>query len=116
MIAGALRLGALAGAALVAASCTVTRLAYSNAAFAYSNAAPALTWWVADYVELSPAQRDFVSERITRAFAWHRADELPAYRRFLEAVLRQAEDNFTVEEVRADYRDVRERYARLVEL
>jgi len=115
VIARALRLGALAAAALLTASCTFTRLAYSNAAFAYSNATPVLAWMVSDYVDLSAPQREFVRERLTRAFAWHRAAELPAYRRFLEAVLRQAEDNITVDEARADYRDLRERYARLLE-
>ena len=86
-----------------------------NVAFAYSNATPVLTWMVADYVDLSAVQRDFVRERLTRAFAWHRADELPEYRRFLETVLRQAEDNITVDEARADYRDLRARYRHLVE-
>jgi len=111
----ALGLAALAAAALLAASCTLTRLAYSNAAFAYSNATPVLTWLVADYVELTEPQRVFVRERLARAFAWHRADELPEYRRFLETVLRQAQDGITAEEARADYRDLRARYARLLE-
>lgn len=115
MIGRALRLSAIVLAGLLAASCTLTRLAYSNAAFAYSNATPVLTWLVDDYVDLSSTQRDFVRERLTRAFAWHRADELPEYRRFLEKVLRQAEDNITVDEARADYRELRARYARLLE-
>ena len=116
MVSGrALGLAALAAAALLAASCTLTRLAYSNAAFAYSNATPVLTWLVADYVELTEPQRVFVRERLARAFAWHRADELPEYRRFLETVLRQAQDGITAEEARADYRDLRARYARLLE-
>lgn len=115
MIGRALRVAAIACAAVVVSSCTLTRLAYSNAAFAYSNATPMLTWLVADYVELTGEQREFVRERLTRAFAWHRADELPEYRRFLETVLRQAEDNFTVEEARADYRNLRTRYVRLLE-
>jgi hypothetical protein len=114
-MARALRLACVAAAALLTASCTLTRLAYSNAAFAYSNATPVLTWLVADYVELSSAQREFVRERLTRAFAWHRADELPEYRRFLETVLRQSEDNISVDEARADYRDLRARYLRLLE-
>ncbi len=116
MVSGrALGLAAFAAAALLAASCTLTRLAYSNAAFAYSNATPVLTWLVADYVELTEPQRVFVRERLARAFAWHRADELPEYRRFLETVLRQAQDGITAEEARADYRDLRARYARLLE-
>jgi hypothetical protein len=110
-----LRLAAILCAGLLAVSCTLTKLVYSNAAFAYSNATPVLTWLVDDYVDLSGAQRDFVRERLTRAFAWHRADELPEYRRFLEKVLRQADDNITVDEARADYRELRARYARLLD-
>lgn len=115
MIGRALRLAAIACAGLLVVSCTLTKLAYSNAAFAYSNATPVLTWLVDDYVDLSGAQRDFVRERLTRAFSWHRADELPEYRRFLEKVLRQAEDNITVDEARTDYRELRARYTRLLE-
>ena len=111
----ALRLAALALAALLAASCSLTKLAYMNAAFAYSNATPVLTWMVSDYVDLSGPQREFVRERLARAFAWHRADELPEYTRFLESALRQVEDNLSVEEVRADYRELRVRYYRLLE-
>ncbi len=110
-----LHLAALVLAALLVASCSFTKLAYMNAAFAYSNATPALTWLVDDYVDLSGAQREFVRERLARAFAWHRADELPEYNRFLESVLRQVEDNLTVEEARSDYRELRERYHRLLD-
>jgi len=56
-----------------------------------------------------------VRTRLNRTFAWHRADELPEYKRFLEAVLRQAEDHITVEEARADYRDLRARYHRMLD-
>ena len=110
-----LRLAALALAALLAASCSVTKLAYMNAAFAYSNATPMLTWTVSDYVDLSGPQREFVRERLARAFAWHRADELPEYNRFLESALRQVEDNLSIEEARADYRELRGRYHRMLE-
>jgi hypothetical protein len=111
----ALACAAIACAGLLAASCSLTRLVYDNAALAYSNATPVLTWLVADYVDLTDAQREFVRKRLKTAFAWHRADELPGYRRFLETVLRQADDHITVDEARADYRDLRERYARLLE-
>jgi len=111
----ALALAAIACAGLLASSCSLTRLAYSNAAFAYSNLTPVLTWLVADYVDLTDAQREFVRKRLKKAFAWHRADELPGYRRFLETVLRQVEDHISVDEARADYRDLRGRYTRLLE-
>lgn len=115
MRARALACAAIACAALLVSACSLTRLAYDNAAFAYTNATPVLTWLVADYVDLTDAQREFVRKRLKKAFAWHRADELPDYRRFLESVLRQAEDHITVDEARADYRDLRWRYARLLE-
>ena len=111
----ALNLVVLALAALAAAACTLTQLAYSNIGLAYNNAAPMLTWMVSDYVEMSDEQKDFVRDRMSSAFAWHRSRELPEYRRFLEKVLAQAEDNITVEEAAADYREMREHYHRAVE-
>jgi hypothetical protein len=36
---------------------TLTRLAYNNAALAYGNLAPMLTWMVDDYVDLDGAAR-----------------------------------------------------------
>ena len=86
-----------------------------NAGLAYSNATPVLTWMVSDYVDLSGAQRDFVRDRLSRAFAWHRADELPEVRGLLERVLRDSEDGITADEARAAFRSLRERYDRLVE-
>jgi len=52
---------------------------------------------------------------MSNAFAWHRTRELPEYRRFLERVLAQAEDNITVEEAATDYRELRGYYHRAVE-
>lgn len=85
-----------------------------NAPFAYSSATPVLAWMVSDYVDLTGAQRDFVRERIARAFAWHRAEELPEFRRFLETVLVQTRNDISVDEARSDYRDLRERYHRML--
>lgn len=110
----ALNLVVLALAALAAAACTLTQLAYSNIGLAYNNAAPMLTWMVSDYVEMSDEQKDFVRDRMSSAFAWHRARELPEYRRFLEKVLAQAEDNISVEEAASDYREMRAHYHRAV--
>ena len=38
------------------AACSLTRLAYSNAALAYANATPVLAWMVGDYIEMSDFQ------------------------------------------------------------
>jgi uncharacterized protein Smg (DUF494 family) len=105
----------LAALALLAAACTLTQLAYSNIALAYNNAPPMLSWMVADYVDMSEQQKEFVRERFDRAFAWHRQQQLPEYRRFLEKVLVQAEDNITVEEAAAAHRELRTYYHRAVE-
>ena len=110
-----LNIALLALAALAAAACTFTQLAYSNIGLAYNNAAPMLTWMVADYVDMSDDQKEFVRERFSRAFAWHRARELPEYHRFFEKVLVQAEDHITVEEAAADHRELRLYYQRSVE-
>jgi hypothetical protein len=111
----ALNLAALALAALLAAACTLTQLAYSNVGLAYNNASPVLQWMVADYVDMSDDQKEFVRERFNRAFAWHRQEELPAYRAFLDKVLKQAEDNITVQEAAADHQVMRAHYHRAVE-
>jgi uncharacterized protein DUF6279 len=105
----------IVAAALIATACSLTRLAYSNAAFAYSNATPVLTWMVTDYVDLSEDQKDWVRERLVRAFAWHRAQELPEYRRFFERVLVESQDTISVEEARNAHRELRAYYHRTLE-
>ena len=105
----------LAASLMLAACGALTRLAYSNAALAYSNLAPMATWMVDDYVELSGGQKDWVRERITRVMQWHRSSELPQYRRFLEHVLRESEEPFTVGEIGEAYGDLRLAYHRMVE-
>lgn len=105
---------ALAAACLLAA-CSLTRLAYSNAALAYANATPVLAWMVGDYVEMSDFQKGWVRERLAKTMAWHRASELPEYRRFFEWALARAEDGISVEDARAGHRELRARYHRLLE-
>jgi hypothetical protein len=109
------RLAAAAVFALVAASCSLTKLAYSNAPFAYSNAMPMLAWIAGDYVDLSDEQKDSLRKRLRKAFAWHRAQELPEYRRFLEAVAEKSAGPMSVDDVRAADRDLRAYYNRTVE-
>jgi hypothetical protein len=109
------RIAVLCAAALLAAACTLTQLAYSNIGVAYNNAAPMLSWMVADYVDMSDEQKEFVRDRFTRAFAWHRSQELPEYRRFLEKVLAQSEDNISAEEAAWAQRELRSYYQRSVE-
>jgi uncharacterized protein DUF6279 len=103
----------LAALALAAAACT--RLAYMNAALAYANAAPMLAWMVDDYVDLTPAQKDWVGARLQAAMAWHRSRELPRYARFLASVGERSRRPFTEAEVGEAWADVRADYARVVE-
>ncbi|HUQ29632.1 MAG TPA: DUF6279 family lipoprotein [Usitatibacter sp.] len=110
-----LRFAVLALAALLASACTLTQLVYSNVPMAYNNAAPMLSWMVSDYVEMSDDQKEFVRDRVSRAFAWHRAQQLPEYRGFFERVLVQAADNISVDEAAAAQRDLRDFYHRALE-
>jgi len=113
----ALRLLA-AAAALVLAACgntTLTRLAYANAAFAYGNFASMATWTLDDYFDLSDTQEDWVRERAGRLQEWHRTQELPRYRRFLEYVLAKSDAPWAAEDVAAQYAAVRTHYHRAVE-
>lgn len=106
----------VAAAGVVLASCsTATRLAYSNAALAYSNLASMATWMVDDYVDLDGRQKDWVRERLSRVMAWHRAQELPRYRQFLEHALKESAEPFTAEEIADAYDDLRAHYRRMVE-
>ena len=106
---------AAAAAALLTAACSLQALVFSNVTTAYNNATPVLAWMVDDYVDLSDAQKEFVRERFARTIAWHRARELPEYRRFFETVLARIADNISVEEAREAHRDIRASYHRLLE-
>lgn len=64
-------------AALLAAGCSMARIAYNNAASLAS-------WYVEDYVDLDDAQRERLQARFAAVLAWHRATELPAYSRVLD--------------------------------
>ena len=104
-----------AACALLAACAAMTKLAYSNAALAYSNLAPMMAWMVDEYVDVNASQKDWVRDRIARVMSWHRSYELPEYRRFLERVLAEAREPFTVQEIAEGYREIRLHYERTVE-
>ena len=105
----------LAAAALAScSSATMTRLAYSNAALAYSNFGPALAWTVDDYVDMNDAQEAWVKERATRLMQWHRKEELPRARRILEGMLAKADGAFSTEELAVLQADARGFYLRFM--
>ena len=104
-------------AILVIAGCssaTLTRLAYNNAATAYSNLGPMLTWMVDDYVDINGPREDWVRVRIDRVLAWHRHEELPRYRALLETMLAKSERPFVVEDIAAHQRELRTAYHRVL--
>src|SRR5258706_78023 len=111
----ALRLLAVAAAGLVLASCSLTRLVFSNVTIAYNNATPVIAWMVDDYVDLTEPQKDWGRDRLSRTIAWHRGQGLPEYRRFFEKLSAQVADNVSVEEARTAHREVRGHYRRLLE-
>ncbi|MGZ5104004.1 MAG: DUF6279 family lipoprotein [Usitatibacter sp.] len=116
MIPASLARAALVAAwALLAASCSLTKLAYSNMPFAYGKAMPALAWMVGDYVDLSHEQKDWVRARLAQTFAWHRSQELPEYRHFLERMLERSADGLSAGEAREAYRELRVYYDRTIE-
>ena len=106
---------ALAIAVLVVAACSFTRLAYLNAPLAYDNATPVLAWMAGDYVDLSGSQKAWVREHVAHAMAWHRARELPEYRRFLEDLAVRAEGRITADDARAVHHAVRAYYHRALD-
>jgi hypothetical protein len=106
---------ALAALGLVLAACSATNLIYSNIPFAYSNAAPMLTWAVDDYIDLSDVQKEWVRERFARLLAWHRNRELPEYHRFLAGFDASLEGGLSVDELRSAHLEMQRHYHRLVE-
>jgi hypothetical protein len=74
-----------------------------------------LTWMVDDYVDISGVQKEWVRDRLARALAWHRRQELPEYRRFLERVADRFEGGFSIEEVAQSHAEMRVHYRKAVE-
>ena len=102
-------------AGLLVAACNFTKLAYTNAALAYDNAAPMLTWVVDEYVDLSGPQKEWVRQRLNRAMDWHRQRQLPHYRAFFERVSQKAEGPIPVAELERAHREINVRYHEALE-
>jgi hypothetical protein len=102
-------------AAAVVASCSsaaMTRLAYANAALAYSNLGSAIVWTVDDYVDMNDAQEAWVKERAARLVDWHRSEELPRARRVLQDLLESADGPFKADQLAALQLELRAHYQR----
>jgi hypothetical protein len=52
---------------------------------------------------MTDAQKSFFKERLARAIAWHRSNELPEYRQAIERLIDKSEGTIPVEDVRAIY-------------
>jgi Family of unknown function (DUF6279) len=58
--------------------------ACSLATVAYNNAATVVNYALSDYFDLTAEQEDWLRPRVEKLVAWHRSNELPAYRRTIE--------------------------------
>lgn len=101
---------------LLALVCVLVLGACSQATrIAYSNATSLAIWYIDDWFDLREEQRDWLKARLNRYFAWHRANELPAYEKLLLDAAGQAGTRVTEEGVRRIYGDVRKLTTRAVE-
>ncbi len=101
---------------LLALVCVLVLGACSQATrIAYSNATSLAIWYIDDWFDLREEQRDWLKARLNRYFAWHRANELPAYEKLLLDAAGQAGTRVTEEDVRRIYGDVRKLTTRAVE-
>lgn len=102
--------------ALLALVCVAALGSCSQATrIAYSNATTLAVWTIDDWFDLREGQRDWLKARLNRFFAWHRANELPAYERLLLDAAGQAGTRVTEDGVRRIYGDVRQLMTRAVE-
>src|SRR5262249_2551253 len=108
VVIGRHRLVVLALVALLLAACSVSRLVYLNAP-------PLALWYVGGYVDMSDAQKSFLEDRFTRAMAWHRENELPAYRRTIEGLVPKLDGKLSADDARATYVQARDYYHRALE-
>ena len=107
MMTKAVRNIALLAAGLLLTACSaLTKLAYSNVTFAYNQFPPMLTWMLDGYVDMSGEQKDWMRDRVARIMEWHR---------FLERVLVETSEPFTVVEVAQAYADLRKHYRLTIE-
>lgn len=81
---------------LAVAACSLVTLAYNNAP-------TVLIYALNDYCDLSATQEDWLKPRLNRFLDWHRAHELPAYRRLVDEATRQVGDGVRLEDARALY-------------
>lgn len=94
--------------AMAVAGCSLARVAYTNAP-------PAIAWMIDDWFDLHEGQKDWVKERASRLIAWHRANELPEYQRFLQEVSVRIARGIREDDARWAYQGGRALYRRAME-
>jgi ElaB/YqjD/DUF883 family membrane-anchored ribosome-binding protein len=72
--------------------CSTTQIAYNYADWL-------LIHRINSYFGVTKTQNNFIKQRLTEHFAWHRKNELPLYAHFLVMLKAKAEDGLTEEEV-----------------
>jgi hypothetical protein len=89
--------------AAVLVSCSFTRLAYNQADTAAG-------WMADDYFDLNGDQKTEFQERFARFHAWHRAEQLPEYARFMRTARSRVQDGLAPDEVLWFVDGIRTRY------
>jgi hypothetical protein len=65
----------------------------------YNQADTLVNWFLSDYVDLDPHQRDLFDQKFRTLQAWHRREQLPQYARLLRETRQRAQDGLTREDV-----------------
>ncbi len=88
----------------------VALAACSSVKFAYNQGDTLLYWFVDAYVDLDSEQAPLVKEDIGQLIKWHRKTQLREYSQFLtKAQAKLASNNITHADLKADYKDIRNR-------
>jgi hypothetical protein len=82
---------------------------------AYNNAPTAVAYVVDDWFDLTSAQRTWLKPRVEKLVDWHRASELPTYRRLLNDAHEQVARPVAVEDIETLYSQSRLAAERLAE-
>lgn len=89
-------------------ACTATRLAYNNAAVV-------LNYYLDDFIDLTSAQKAWLSPRWSKLIEWHRENELPIYKQLLLQSKEQLNGQITPAEVNAVSGEVKASFMRAVD-
>ncbi len=89
-------------------ACTATRLAYNNASVV-------LNYYLDDFVDLSSAQKAWLSPRWIKLVEWHRENELPIYKKLLLQSKEQLNGQITAAEVNAVSGEIKASFIRAVD-